>query len=108
MNGANGPYTITTEEPTVAAFWSLTVYDTERGGFLHPNEDDRYHINNTTAAKNADGTVTFTFKQQCDEEDLNCLAVPAGPFDVTARYYLPSEEIISGSWTLPRPKLLRQ
>ena len=105
LNGANGTYTINTEEPPVNAFWSVTVYDTKRGGFFHPNKDDRYHINNTGAVKNADGTVTFTFKQMCEEADLNCLEVPAGPFDLTIRYYLPSEEIISGEWTFPRPKL---
>ena len=63
---------------------------------------------NTTAVKNADGAVTFTFMQKCNEGDLNCLAVPARPFDVTARYYLPSEDIISGRWTMPKPTLLRE
>jgi hypothetical protein len=103
--GANGTYTITTEAPPVRAFWSITVYDTGRGGFLHPNKDDRYHINNTTAVENTDGTFTFTFKQTCEEGDLNCLAVPAGPFDLAMRYYLPSDDIIRGSWTMPRPQL---
>jgi len=27
-----------------------------QGGFLHPNEDNKYHINNTGAVKNEDGT----------------------------------------------------
>jgi hypothetical protein len=44
MLGGNDTYTVRTEEPPVDAFWSPTVYDTGRGGFLHPNEDDRYHI----------------------------------------------------------------
>ncbi len=105
LNAANGTYTITTEEPPVDAFWSITVYDTERGGFLHPNKDDRHHINNTVAVKNPDGTVTFAFKQTCEAGDLNCLEVPAGQFDLATRYYLPKAEIIAGSWTLPRPKL---
>ncbi len=51
LNGSKGTYTFTTYEPVVDAFWSVTVYDTERGGFLHPNKDDRYHINNTSAVK---------------------------------------------------------
>jgi len=34
--------------------WSVTVYDTTTGRF-HPNDDDCYHINNTTAVKNEDG-----------------------------------------------------
>jgi hypothetical protein len=105
MMGNKGTYTVTTEEPPVDAFWSVTVYDTERGGFLHPNDDDRYHINNTAAIRNDDGTVTFTFKQNCESSDLNCLEVPAGRFDVTSRYYLPHDEIITGEWTLPKIEL---
>jgi hypothetical protein len=105
LDGTKGTYTITTEEPQVDAFWSITVYDTERGGFLHPNENDRYHINNTGAVKNEDGTITFTFSQNCEESALNCLEVPGGHFDLASRYYLPHDEIISGTWTLPRPTL---
>jgi hypothetical protein len=101
MMGSNGTYTVTTEEPPVDAFWSITVYDTDRGGFLHPNDDDRYHINNTAAIRNDDGTVTFTFKQDCESSDLNCLEVPAGRFDLSTRYYLPHDEIITGEWTWP-------
>jgi len=105
MIGSKGTYTVTTEEPPVDAFWSLTVYDTGRGGFLHPNNHDQYHINNTTAVMNEDGTVTFLFKQSCLETDNNCLEVPAGRFDITARYYLPHKEIRSGEWTLPKIEL---
>ncbi len=100
--GNKGKYTVTTEEPLVDAFWSVTVYDTGRGGFPHPNDDDRYPINNTAAIRNDDGTVTFTFKQDCESPDLNCLEIPEGRFDVVARYYLPHDEIIAGEWTLPK------
>jgi len=105
MVGKNGAYTITTEEPPVDAFWSITVYDTDRGGFLHPNKDDRYHINNTAAVKNGDGTVTFLFKTKCGKDDVNCLEVPEGQFDLATRYYLPKEAIRSGEWTVPRAEL---
>jgi hypothetical protein len=101
MRGANGPYVVTTGIPPVDAFWSVTVYDTERGGRLHPNSHDRYHINNTAAVRNSDGTVTFLFTQQCATTDTNCLDVPAGRFDLTIRYYLPREPIIAGSWKFP-------
>lgn len=102
MKGSNGTYTITTKEPPVEAFWSITVYDTERGGYLHPNAANRYHINNTGAVKNDDGTYTFLFKQKCEEGDVNCLEVPAGRFDYTVRYYLPAEAIQKGEWKMPK------
>jgi hypothetical protein len=102
MLGSQGPYELTTAEPPVNAFWSISVYDTDRGGFLHPNKDDKYHINNTTAVKNLDGTVTFTFRQICTATDINCLEVPAGRFDLAARYYLPKQDIILGNWRMPR------
>jgi hypothetical protein len=105
LMGNKGTYTVTTGEPPVDAFWSITVYDTDRGGFFHPNDDDRYHINNTGAVRNHDGTMTFTFKQDCEVSDLNCLEVPAGRFDLATRYYLPHEEIITGEWTLPKVEL---
>jgi hypothetical protein len=46
---------------------------------------------------------TFRFKVKCEDGDQNCLEVPAGPFDVVARYYLPEPEIMNGQWTIPRP-----
>jgi hypothetical protein len=105
MKGRNGTYAVTTAEPPVDAFWSITVYETDRGGFLHPNQDDRYHINNTSAIRNDDGTVTFTFKRACEAVDVNCLSVPAGRFDLVARYFLPHREIITGKWTFPKIRL---
>lgn len=105
MMGSKGTYTVTTEQPPVDAFWSVTVYDTDRGGFLHPNDDDKYHINNTAAVRNDDGTVTFTFKQACQPSDQNCLEVPAGRFDLVTRYYLPHDEIILGEWNFPKIEL---
>lgn len=105
MMGSKGTYTVTTEEPPVDSFWSVTAYDTDRGGFLHPNDNDRYHINNTTAIRNDGGTVSFMFKQKCESSDTNCLEVPAGRFDLAVRYYLPQDKIINGDWTFPKIRL---
>ena len=104
LEGSKGQYVLVTEAPPVNAFWSITIYDSNTGR-LHPNDDNRYHINNTTAVKNEDGTYSFRFKVKCEDADQNCLEVPAGPFDVAARYYLPEPEIMSGKWTMPRPVL---
>jgi len=105
FDGSKGTYTVTTEEPPVKAFWSVTVYDTDRGGYLHPNKHNRYHINNTAAEKNDNGTISFIFKQSCGDSDKNCLEVPAGHFDLALRYYLPDDSIQTGEWTFPKVNL---
>jgi hypothetical protein len=105
LDSQKGTYVVTTEAPIVNGFWSVTAYDTDRGGFLHPNKDDRYHYNEATATVNSDGSYTFTFKQGCQTADINCLEVPKGHFDVVARYYLPSEEIMNGEWNFPSLEL---
>lgn len=105
LDGSKGDYTITTDEPPVDAFWSVTIYDTERGGFLHPNKENKYHINGATAVKNEDGTITFLFKKICEDGDQNCLEIPGGRFDYVTRYYLPSDQIRSGEWEMPKAGL---
>lgn len=102
MRRSAGTYKVTTDEPPIDAFWSITVYDRGRGGFLHPNAADKYHIHNTSAARSPDGTVTFMFKTACEAADLNCLEVLAGRFDLVARYYLPRAAIVTGAWTFPQ------
>lgn len=107
LNGSKGDYTITTSEPIVDAFWSVTIYDTKRGGYLHPNNQDKYHINNSSAIKNEDGTVTFNFKKKCEESDLNCLEIPNNQFDYVARYYLPSDAIQNGEWEMAKAEIVK-
>jgi hypothetical protein len=104
LESSKGEYVLVTEAPPVKAFWSITAYDSTTGR-LHPNDDERYHINNTTAVRTEDGSYTFRFKVKCEDGDVNCLEVPAGPFDVAARYYLPEPQIMSGEWTMPKPAL---
>lgn len=103
LDGSRGEYVLVTQAPPVSAFWSVTVYDSTTGRF-HANKYNRYHINNTTAVRDEGGTYTFRFKTSCGDTDQNCLEVPAGPFDVTARYYLPEPQVMSGEWTMPRPR----
>jgi hypothetical protein len=107
LRGDKGTYVLTMTAPPVDAFWSVTVYDTERGGYLHPNPLNRYSINNTGVIPNADGTYTFIFKQNCTESDKNCIPVPAGAFDVVGRFYRPRAEVLQGKWQMPKPTLQR-
>ena len=107
LNGTNGAYTLTTTEPDVYAFWSVTVYDTDRGGYLHPNKDDRYHINNASAVRNGDGSIIFQFKTECLDGDVNCLEVPPSNFDLTVRYYLPSVPLQTEEWKMSNPVFIK-
>lgn len=103
LRGANGTYVLTMTAPPVFAFWSVTVYDTERGGYLYPNPLNRYAINNTGAVRNADGTYTFVFKHACTEGDKNCIPVPSGEFDIAGRFYWPRPELLQGKWQMSKP-----
>ena len=107
LHGNSGTYVLTTTAPPVDGFWSITVYDSERGGYFHPNPLNRYHINNTSAIPNTDGTYTFVFKQECTEQDKNCLPVPAGAFDIAGRFYRPRAPLLREEWQLARPVLKR-
>ena len=59
-NDGNTPYTLTiAEKVPVDGFTSITVYNSK--GYLEKNSLDAYSINNVTAQKNQDGTVTIHF-----------------------------------------------
>ena len=73
LQGSKGEYVLVTGAPQVDATWSITVYDSTTGR-LHPNDDDRYHIDNTTAVKNEAGTFTFRFKVKCEDGDQGNIA----------------------------------
>lgn len=82
----------------VDAFWSVSLYDAK--GFFEKNPYDAYSVNNLTAKKNADGSVTIQFGG-CDGKIPNCLPIMAG-WNYTARMYRPRPEILSGKWTFPQ------
>ena len=78
--------------------------------FVRAGQDIVPRTNNDTYYQAAtlwlEGTVTVTFKRACEPADVNCLSVPAGRFDLVARYFLPHREIITGEWTFPKIRLL--
>lgn len=100
-------YTITFPKgsfPEVDAFWSLTVYDSDR--FVYGNEIDRYSINSSMVpglVSNSDESVTIYVQHDRPEDKLlaNWLPVPATAFGLTFRTYLPGFAIRDGSWRAP-------
>lgn len=84
----------------VDGFWSVSRYNSE--GFFVPNPQKAYSVNNLTATKGSDRSVTIQFGG-CDGKVANCLPVEAG-WNYTVRLYRPQSQVLDGSWTFPQPQ----
>lgn len=92
-----GEYELTVGEVPVDGFWSISVYNAE--GYFEPNELGHYSVNDITAARNDDGTVTVRFGG-CGEGVQNCIPVTEG-WNYLVRLYRPHPEVLDGSWQFP-------
>ncbi|RWJ74631.1 MAG: DUF1254 domain-containing protein [Mesorhizobium sp.] len=90
-------YRLRVKEVPVDGFWSVTMYNEK--GYIEPNQYDAYSVNNTTADKNADGSVTIQMGG-CDGKIPNCLPTPPG-WNYWVRLYQPRPEILEGRWRFP-------
>jgi len=84
----------------VDGFWSISVYNAD--GYFEKNDLNAYSLNNITAKKNADSSVTVQFGG-CDGKDPNCLPITKG-WNYTVRLYRPRPEILNGKWKFPEAK----
>ncbi len=84
----------------VDAFWSVTVYNRE--GFMEPNPQNAWSLNNVTAARDPDGGYTIQFGG-CGAGSRNCLPVMPG-WNYTVRLYRPRRAILDGRWTFPEAR----
>ena len=90
-----GVYELTVgDDIPVDGFWSISVYNAE--GFFEPNEQGAYSVNNITATRNDDGSVTVRFGGAGD----NSLPITEG-WNYLVRLYRPRAEVLDGSWTFP-------
>jgi hypothetical protein len=78
----------------VDGFWSISVYNAE--GFFEPNDQGVYSINNITATRDDDGSVTVHFGGVGD----NSIPITEG-WNYLVRLYRPRPEVLSGAWTFP-------
>lgn len=81
----------------VDGFWSISLYDGK--GYYEENAFNAYTLNNTTAKKEADGSVNIQFGG-CDGKIPNCLPIMDG-WNYMVRLYRPHPEILSGKWKFP-------
>jgi hypothetical protein len=88
-------YRLLVKDVPINGFWSISVYNAE--GHFVKNAFEAYALNNITAKKNADGSVTVQFGG-CDGKIANCLPTMPG-WNYLVRLYRPRAEILNGTWT---------
>ena len=96
-------YTLTfDQEPPVAAFWSITMYDLP-DFYLVANPIDRYSIGDRTPGlrRDADGSLTILIQHEQPADTSNWLPAPAAPFRPLMRLYQPQQPILGGTYQLP-------
>lgn len=81
----------------VDGFWSISLYNAK--GYYQQNPYNAYTLNNTTAKKDSDGSVTVQFGG-CDGKIPNCLPIMPG-WNYMVRLYRPHPEILNGTWKFP-------
>jgi hypothetical protein len=96
MNDGQTAYVLTARDVPVDGFWSITVYNAK--GFMEPNDRNAYSVNNVTAKRNADGSVTVHFGG--DPTAANYLPITPG-WGYVVRMYQPRKEAVDGTWRFP-------
>jgi len=96
INDGQTPYILTARDVPVDGFWSITVYNAK--GFMEPNDRNAYSVNNVTAKRNADGSVTVHFGG--DPSAANSLPITPG-WSYVVRMYQPRKEVVDGTWKFP-------
>jgi len=97
-NDGNTVYRLTVPgNVPVDGFWSISLYNAE--GYFQKNDLNAYSLNNITAKKGADGSVTIQFGG-CDGKIPNCLPIMKG-WNYTVRLYRPRTEILDDTWKFP-------
>jgi hypothetical protein len=97
QNDGKTVYRLTVKDVPVDGFWSISVYNAE--GYFQKNEQNAYTLNNVTAKKNADGSVTIQFGG-CDGTTPNCLPISPG-WNYMVRLYRPRKQVLDGTWRFP-------
>ena len=109
LTGANN-YTLTFakgQTPPVDGFWSLTMYEIDKGWWFVPNELNKFTVSPRNNLKYADdGSLTLYFQNQSPGKDKesNWLPAPKGAFIPMLRMYWPKAtppSIIDGTWKVP-------
>ncbi len=97
QNDGKTIHKLNVKDVPVDGFWSIILYNAK--GYFEKNDRNAYSVNNLTAKKDADGSVTVQFGG-CDGNVLNCLPIMPG-WNYIVRLYRPRPAILSGEWKFP-------
>jgi hypothetical protein len=96
LNDGGTPHVLTVRDAPVDGFWSITVYNAK--GYMEPNALNAYSVNDVTAKRNPDGSVTVHFGG--DPGGVNYLPITPG-WSYVVRMYQPRRPVVDGSWKFP-------
>lgn len=102
-NDGTTVYKLNVKDVPVDGFWSISLYNPE--GYYEKNPLDAYSLNNITAKKSDDGSITVQFGG-CDGKIPNCMPIMKG-WNYMVRLYRPRAEILSGKWKFPEAQIVR-
>ncbi|MFL5288020.1 MAG: DUF1254 domain-containing protein [Rhodopila sp.] len=95
------------ELPPVNGFWSITMYEIDKGWWFVPNPLNRFTASmRNQPLTNPDGSMTLLFQNESPGKDreANWLPAPKGDFILMLRMYWPKAEnpsILNGTWKPP-------
>lgn len=96
------------QTPPVDGFWSITMYNEEK--YFYDNPLNRYSIGKYTDGlkTNEDGSLDIYIQNQSPgaDKESNWLPSPADGFYMVLRMYLPTEQVLNGTWTPPPVNLI--
>ena len=98
QNDGTTPYRLTVKDVPVDGFWSVSVYG--KDGFFEKNAQNAYTVNDVTAKRDADGSVTIHFGG-ADASASNFIPITPG-WNYLFRMYRPRREILDGTWKAPQ------
>jgi len=99
-NDGETVYQLDVKDVPVDGFWSVSVYDEQ--GYFEKNPYDAYTLNDITARKGADGSVSIRFGG-CDGKRPNCIPTMPG-WNYMVRLYRPRAEVLNGKWKFPEAR----